>query len=293
MTVQPDVFDLRPTPDGLIPKDGYKRPLIMPPYGDELVPYTRCSTFASTLKDGEGLLKWACAMTLLGAAQSDVIVNAARSMTWDENRSKVLELVDNAKVLAGADDAAIIGTTLHEWTEKIDRGFSVPGNLPSATLADLDAYVRATAMLKPVAVERFVVVDELRVAGTFDRIVEVQPDPAIPEALHGRRVIADLKTGSVEHAVNGFAVQLACYAHGVYYDPDTYERTPTGADLEVGILIHLPQGTGTCTLHAINLEEGWRAAWLASAVRNWRTRAKPSNSRFTSSVIRELATVSA
>ena len=85
----------------------------------------------------------------------------------------------------------------------------------------------------------------------------------------GRVVVADLKSGKSE-AAYPFAttVQIATYAHGDRYDPETGERSPIHEDLDVtsGLLIHLPP-SGGCELYELDLIRGWQAAQLAVKVR--------------------------
>lgn len=47
---------------------------------------------------------------------------------------------------------------------------------------------------------------------------------------------------------------------------------PIDVDLERAIIIHLPAGTGQCTLHWVDINAGWEAVQLAAKVRDWRAR---------------------
>jgi len=53
---------------------------------------------------------------------------------------------------------------------------------------------------------------------------------------------------------------------------DTHERTPHNADKTIGIIAHLPAGSGTCELIEVDLVAGWDAVQLAKEVREWRSR---------------------
>ena len=80
----------------------------------------------------------------------------------------------------------------------------------------LDAYRKATAPFEVLDVETFVVSDDVRAAGTFDRLVRC-PD--------GRVRVADLKSGKSEADYPlATATQLATYANGKRYDPETVLR---------------------------------------------------------------------
>jgi hypothetical protein len=271
-----------------VPRDRYGRPLIIPPGGGEPVAYTRVSTFASALDDKSSLADWTSAMTLIGAAKDETLVRGARGLNYQRDKSRVRELVEQAKVLGGANNARDEGTTLHGLTEKLDAGHELP-DLDAQTIADLDAYRRITAGLTPVLSETFVVNDELQVAGTFDRLLDISADKALPPWLHGRRVIGDLKTGGVDYKIGSFALQLACYARGQLYDPVTGQRTPLGADESIGLVVHLPQRTGRAAIYAIDLTRGYAAAGLARAVREWRTTARLSTRNYDSLVAKEIA----
>ena len=119
------------------------------------------------------------------------------------------------------------GTWCHTMTEHIDNGI--------AWTADLDFVAEGVALGIPANIQldigrawhRFkkahgltivhneatVVNDDLRVAGTLDRIVEWD----------GRTVVLDIKTGG-KVAKTAYAVQLARYAGSVPYDVHTDTR---------------------------------------------------------------------
>lgn len=120
-----------------------------------------------------------------------------------------------------------------------------------------------TKHLKPVDGEGFVVNDTYRVAGSFDRIWEL-PD--------GRRVIGDLKTGSLrmlEHAI-----QLHCYASAERYDVKTGQRSPLDVDQDLGIVVWVPRDRqmGDARLVGVDLSAGRELALLAQSVRASRSR---------------------
>src|SRR5438270_13235274 len=119
------------------------------------------------------------------------------------------ELCDAAMEAASSSAKATIGSALHALTDRIDRGQDV-GIVPEQYKPHLKAYEEATACLTVVHIERFVVCDELQVAGTFDRLVRVEGHPKL--------VIADTKSGNVDYGVGKIAIQEAVYAHGQLYD---------------------------------------------------------------------------
>lgn len=132
---------------------------------------------------------------------------------------------------------------------------------------DLEAYRKALAdagvEVSPRWVEVPLVCDEIKCAGTTDRLVRV----------NGRYHIADLKTGGYL-AWDEYAIQLAVYARSVPYNLESGERRkwPKPVDLERGLVIHLPAGKAECTLYWVDIAAGWEAAQYATWVREWRKR---------------------
>ena len=262
------------TPAPVIERGAGGRPLIVPPGETEPVLYERASSLAKALDDGFGLTYWKVCMTLLGAAKKPAAVKAAKTMTYDADKGEVYKLAESCMEAAGAGDKATEGTTMHTLTERIDTGVDLPEGLDEQTLGDLDAYRRITAGLKTVAAEQFTVCDELRVAGTFDRVVDVLDGYGLPGWLVGRRPVLDVKNGNYRAANASIAQKLAVYSRSSYYDPATGARTPVGADQEVGLVLGLPLGQGRAELLAVDLRVGWRGAILSRGVIDWRADAK-------------------
>ena len=247
------------TPEPTITRDRYGRPVVIPPNGGKGVAYTRCTTYIDVLDDKYNLQQWEKRMVALGlASRPDLLLSVS---AHKDDKKALNRICDDAKEAAAASAAATTGTALHALTELVDRGQDLPV-LPEQAVADLEAYKAATVDLKAVHIERFTVHDHLRIGGTPDRIVEYG----------GERYIADIKTGSIEYGVLKIAMQLAVYAASQLYDITSGERTPHGASLNRGIVIHLPAGTGTCTLHWVDIEVGSQAVQVARQVREQRTR---------------------
>ncbi len=246
------------TPPPAIDRDRYGRPLVVPPTGGKPVPYSRCTSFIDVIEDKFKLTQWKQRMVALGLASRPALllsVNAHR-----EDKDALNRICDDAREAAAANDAATTGTALHALTELIDRGQELPVGLPDDVLASLDAYREATKDLKAVHIERFMVLDSLQIGGTPDRVVKYK----------SKTYIADVKTGTIELGALKIASQLAVYARSHLYDVTTHERSEHGADLKRGIIIHLPAGTATCTLHWVDLEAGWQGVITARDVRERR-----------------------
>lgn len=263
-----------------VQRDRYGRPLIIPPEGGKPVPYTRCTTYVGALEDTYNLGGWQQRMAVAGIAmRPDLHLRAvslgkppvrdgsaeaeAVEKKW---KSEMNKLVDEAREAAAASASATIGTSLHSLTEVIDRGRDLDWQtIPERYRVHLTNYIEATRTMHPVAVERFVVNDALKVGGTADRFVTIEGFDGL--------FVADLKTGSVEYGAGKIAMQLAVYANSQAYDPQTGTRTPPpGIRRDLGVVIHLDAVTGTCQLLWADLATAWEAVKVAGWVREWRKR---------------------
>ncbi len=242
-----------------VPRDQWGKPLILQPDGKTRA-YHRASSLGKCLEDDTNLVKWKQRMTLVGATLSDHILISASAHRGDKR--KLDDLVQQAMDTAQASSRAEIGTALHTLLETIDSGGD-PGKYPDKYAADVKAYQDATSGWEYAAMEKFVVCDALRAAGSLDRLMRL-PD--------GRLRVVDLKTGSsVEYATLSFAVQMAVYANGEEYDPRDGTRFRLGdMDTDVAYCVHLPAGEGRCDVYEVDIRKGYEAAKLALQVRGVR-----------------------
>jgi hypothetical protein len=211
------------------------------------------------LDETYGLQKWMKRQVALGMGQrSDLVLAAAAADPGDKN--KLDDIAEKALEAAKAGAAADIGTALHGFTERIDRGQPL-GAIPQEYAADIDAYRRATEGLDWLNIETFRVHDDFQVAGTADRI----------GLIHGQPTIVDIKTGSIDYP-HKMAMQLAMYARSLPYDIATDKRGTDAepVSLNTGIIIHLPAGQGRCDLYEIDIAKGWGACLIARQVWSWR-----------------------
>ena len=251
-----------PAPE--IERDRWGRPLLAPRPGAKPEPYTRATTVAKTLEDQSALMAWKARMTMLGlVARRDLLVAAAA--TDVENKKELNRIAEAAADAGGATAAATTGTALHAFTERLDRGLDV-GFVPEEHRADLDAYqaLGDTIGWKVHEVELFTVDHSNRVAGTADRLLEID----------GRRYIADLKTGTSVAYHHAWSVQFAIYAHALPWDVEAGCTRPWDVvpDQERALVIHLPAGKGEAYAHWIDIAAGWRAYQQSMWVRAWRKR---------------------
>ena len=235
--------------------------MVVPPGGNKAVGYTRCTTYVGCLEDTFNLSKWQQRQVAAGLALRPDLVALASQARGD--KSTLNNVCEQAHEAAASSAAANTGTAIHGLAEMLDTGLTTLAEVPADYRPDLAAYLEATAGWKHLHVETFMVRDDLRVGGTPDRI-SVLPD--------GRRVIADIKTGSVDYGMGKIAMQLAMYANSVIYDTDTQMRHPVNVDLTTAVVIHVPAGSGTARLIEVDITAGWQAVDLARQVRAWRSR---------------------
>jgi hypothetical protein len=286
MTTTSIPLDALPPPADPTRRDRYGRYLILPPGGDKPVGYTRATTAASWLDDGWGIPPWMATMAITGTllrpglyAQWEALLARHDGSPWyggDEAKAECKRLVAEAAAVGGANDRAEQGTALHELTAMVDEGRTL-NYISAATEADLRAYTdtltAAGVTFLPGMIERTVVLDDKRIAGTFDRIARV---PGFDKPL-----IADLKTGAdLTYSWHAIAVQLSEYAHGdaLYRQgpaadgtEDVREPMPD-VELDNGLIIWLPAGSSTCELFLVDIAAGWDALEHAIWVNGWRKR---------------------
>lgn len=259
MSLLAEIESKTPVEDS-IPRDRWGRPQVKTPTG-EMKSYTRCTTYVGALEDRFGLEKWAERMVMRGLVNRPDL-RMAVSAHWEDDK-ELNKIAVQAKDAAQAGVAANTGTAVHKLTEMVDGGIELPNGLEESPRRDVTAYQHATENLEVLAIEQFVVVDSIEVAGTCDRIVRYK----------GKNYIADIKTGSVEYGSGKMAMQLGVYSRGMGYDYVSKERHDLPeVDQNNGIIIHLPAGKAQCNLYWINIGAGWEAVDLATRVRAWRKR---------------------
>jgi len=246
-----------------IPRDRWGRPMVLPAKGTKRVSYQRTTTFVKCLDDQTGIMKWKMRLVAAGMGQrKDLVLAAAAADPTDKKKN--LEIAESAFEHANGTggDAAKVGTAMHAFTERIDRGAPL-GVIPQEYQADIEAYRAATEPMEFTAIETFRVHDDWKVAGTADRIGK----------LKGRTMIVDIKTGSIDYP-HAMSMQLAMYARSLPYDIATDKRATDAepVDLNRGIIIHLPAGQGRCDIYEIDISKGWGACLIAKQVWDWRGR---------------------
>ena len=241
-------------------------PMIPPPDGGKPVPYMRASKIAKYLGDTFTLEQWAKRQVVLGMAERDDLVLLAKAST-PEDKQRLNDIAKQATDAARANTKANIGTALHTFTDRVDDGMD-PAEVPEPYRADLVAYRAAieAAGLVVVAKELSVANDHIQAAGTFDRLFRLTRG-----AHAGVVAIGDLKTGGDDRFPHAACQQMAVYANAHLYHESKggrYGYLPDlGVSTSIGLMIHLPQGTGVCTVYQMDITKGWALVTAAVAVK--------------------------
>ncbi|MFC4124888.1 PD-(D/E)XK nuclease family protein [Nocardia rhizosphaerae] len=248
-------------------EDGRKSPV-------NATPYTRVSTLAEALDDKSGLMLWQASNAAIGVvrdpslyAQIAALASAHRD-PWNvpEAKRELKPLVERAQQMAGAGEAAGLGTSFHSFADQVDAG-KFPEFVPPPLIPWLEAYREATADWEVIDSEGFVVTDEVQAAGSYDRLLRHRRT--------GRIVVGDIKSGKSDPDYPlKVTIQTAVYAHGERYDQETGARAPLHPDIDLahGVLIHVPirSGKPRAALYPLDLTRGWELAKAAVMVREAR-----------------------
>jgi hypothetical protein len=200
---------------------------------------------------------------------------------------KVLDrLAEKALTVAGAHKKRTRGSLLHKLSEYVDRDEPLPdkvlvdGEWMEVTVQDvrdMDEYRRETrgaGLFLKSHIERPTVHDELKIAGTPDRLGFYEGlDPDGEVAGH---LIVDLKTGRFDFGALKMAMQFAGYSRSKLYDVETGERTDFPADLNLrwGLMLNLRPGSEKLEIMWTNLTIGWEALLMAQDVRAMRNKGR-------------------
>lgn len=268
-------------------RDQWGRPKIMLPDGKRETGYRRASSYGSPLEDDSQLVKWKMRQVARGVARRPdiglAVTRAEVGLDGSKDAAKkakgaINELCEQAMEVVESGAKASIGTSLHHICEKFDLGKD-PGYVPDQWRPDVDAYLGLVRGFRMLSVERFVVQDDHKVAGTTDRVVEVlwplmAPDGTVIEP--GSVLIGDVKTSqSMDFAGCKFGVQCWVYATGVPYDPIAKQRIEWGHDAprtDWALIFHAPSGQGTAKLYWVDLVTAAEAAHDVREIYLWRNK---------------------
>ena len=207
------------------------------------------------------------------------LIASAVAADPNTDKSTLDEIAEKAMERAGSSTGAMLGTALHSFVQRLDRGEPAASlGAPAPLDRDLATYL---ATLRDHGLrtssewtERVVVCPELGIAGRLDRLVGQRPGMTHAAPL----AVLDLKTGKdLSYAWLEIAIQLAIYARApLACNPTTgaYEPMPADIDRDRALVLHLPVGKGAGQVYGVDIAKGWAAAQLAMAVRAARTEAK-------------------
>lgn len=229
----------------------------------------------------------------LGIGEVATLVAAAEK----EAKDALNAIVDEAADLAGRNSKARAGTHLHSLAEisdekgidevrrmfeaeetvlNVETGEDVP--ITATDLASIEAYAERMTRLgaKVIESEAVIVNDEMGYAGRLDRVIMARlPELTIagvvrPADQRARRYVSDIKSGRVDLGAGKIARQLAAYALGDLYNLETGERSRHSAVRDIALVFHLPQGEGSCAVHAVDIRTGAALLKLSGEVRRAR-----------------------
>lgn len=258
-------------------RDRWDRPLILQEDGTRKA-YARVSKLAGTMFYEGSLADWKARNALVGGAMfSDSKRQDVLAAHESRNTKELNKLTWQAQELAGANFGAEYGNAVHSLTEFWDaRDESSFSRMWSEVSEDVRqsvlAYVEATKDLKQVAIEQFVVNDEIQAAGSLDRLTILPEGFIAPDGtdLSGRCLVTDIKTtANLSYDPGKIAAQLAIYARSEAYNCATDTRTPLydGTVCTTwGIVYHVPREKAECSLHWFNLTLGWESAKMSASL---------------------------
>lgn len=257
---------------------------------------SRSSKFAEGIADSYALDQWRHRMILIGVLNDPEILEKVRSGIRDLDPLEAVKVrrdflnkrAEDAMSAAGGDVRSGKGTTLHKFTEEVDAGTRDLEAVPEEYRPDATAYRLALAEcgFRPVKglIERSVFCREMNVCGTFDRVLEcvrttdvLDLDGRLVTIHQGEFVIGDVKSGdNIKHPWLEILIQEALYAHAVNENGVAVQDEPDGpfrweplssfgvdkVREDVGVVMHVPYGSGECKFYAADLITGWRGAKL-------------------------------
>jgi len=221
----------------------------------------------------------------LDHGQLGTIVDGA----WGDFKKAMDKIADDLFELGGGREKATKGTDIHALCDLYDtEGMDAVQDLldaeeiTPADFADVEAYAHACKVLglKVVNTEQVIVNDDLGVAGRLDRVYLAKlpeiVDPKSGEVIRvadarAKRYVGDIKTGRIDYGQGKISQQIRMYADSQCYDLNTHERTSHGANRQLGLVIHLPAGSGKAEIRPVLLDIGSRGNKLSGEVRAFRS----------------------
>lgn len=225
-------------------KDGSRYMAPHPTGADTKNARTRVTTFCEALDDGQGLVRWRHRILVRGLFAGNVALPALNGEIIDD--AAVDRAIGKALHDGGEKLKADIGTALHLACEHHVAGTGIRPPAPWGADVDAFAAMLATHRLDVKLSEAILWVpvgDGL--CGTADLLV------AGPWGDDLR--IVDIKTGSSTDRI-GYACQLAVYSRSTHRWTEAGWEPMPAIDQSTGYIAHLPAGSSTCSLVAVELD---------------------------------------
>ncbi|TCC19973.1 hypothetical protein [Kribbella sindirgiensis] len=280
--------------------------------GEVLRSYSRVTTYIDVLEDKSQIMAWQNRMTLIGVALEPDLLRGVldKDPELKEDKDWLNRRAEVAKDKGGANEKSKKGTFKHGLSELIDLGEDLPEDVSFEDILDMDVYKRGTEFFSIKHMEELVLIDELKVAGTPDRVsswacywyngalrvfeLDEVPQGAVYVPLitpDGKEIeptdklITDLKTGTVEYGGLKMCMQLSIYSHGKRYNQEApkliQSRIPiTEVRQDWGIIMNIPADSGEMELYWADLTLGWRAVQVAGQVRELRNLSRDALTKF-------------
>lgn len=272
--------------------------------------WTRATTMAETVSDLYSLNLWRIRMVIIGLLRHPELMEELVALDqFDRETGKgkldpkthkdVLNKIGGkAQALAGAKVPANWGTELHWCIERLSRDEITVTDVPEKYRDEVAAW--AAGMQEhglsavPHLIERRIAVPVYGTAGTLDQIDRnhrtrtIRLGSRVVRIKAGEHLVGDVKTGrDLDYAWGEIAIQMSIYAQGLRqgkvarWDPEADDGEgawvwedcgidPKTVRDDVGVVFHMPIGSKQCTMHWIDLAEGWKAVQLCDNVRDWR-----------------------
>lgn len=248
----------RPTQPDEIDRNGYGWPMVKPKAGGKPIGYRRMSTVSDAIGDGDALDLWHQRVMAVGIARDRGLYAMACTLAavsrdpLNDAKAELNALCEEAQRVGGGMSSSEEGTAVHEMCAMAEQDLLDWSVVPERLEPTIRAYLHETRNLEVVASEVFVVNDELKVAGSLDKLYRL-PD--------GRVVVGDLKTGKWEDRYpNKVMTQVAGYANSYLYQESDGRREVVHPDLDptLGLLIHLPldDRIGQAAIYPLDLVKG-------------------------------------
>lgn len=254
------------TPPGGITNGCYALPH---PHTGKPATWARTTNFIRKLDDAFALNEWKIQRVLIGLGLREDLYAEACTLSDGDDLEALNRLAELAHDAAGGNHGRRVGSALHRFTERANRG--EPSGAPARWAPKVDLYAEALKAhcltVIPELVERTVVNLTYNCAGTFDNGLRT---------MRGTLQLGDLKSKKKIYGYGSEALQFAMYVYAdAMWDPVTgkYVDMPP-FDKRTAVMIWLPVAGDACEVHDVDIERGWAALKICDQVRLWQNEAK-------------------